>query len=42
VDAAIAAARAADQRLKGTSLANEHGVLVDLIMQLAYRAREAA
>lgn len=42
VDAAIAAARAADQRLKGTSLADEHGVLVDLIMQLAYRVREAA
>jgi DNA polymerase-3 subunit delta len=42
VDAAITAARGADQRLKGTTLANERGVLVDLIMQLAYRAREAA
>jgi DNA polymerase-3 subunit delta len=42
VDAAIAAARGADQRLKGTTLADERGVLVDLIMQLAHRAREAA
>lgn len=42
VDAALAAARQADVRLKGTTLADERGVLVDLIMQLAYRAREAA
>ncbi len=42
VDAAIAAARQADQRLKGTTLADVRGVLIDLIMQLAYRAREAA
>ncbi len=42
VDAALTAARRADQRLKGTTLADERGVLVDLIMQLAHRAREAA
>ena len=42
VDAAIAAARRADTRLKGTTLADERGVLVDLIMQLAHQAREAA
>ncbi|HEU5220321.1 MAG TPA: DNA polymerase III subunit delta [Gemmatimonadales bacterium] len=42
VDAAIAAARRADRRLKDTTLADERGVLVDLIMQLAHRAREAA
>jgi len=42
VDAAIAAARRADTRLKGTTLADERGVLIDLIMQLAHRAREAA
>jgi DNA polymerase III delta subunit len=35
IDAAIAAARWADQRLKNTSLADERGVLVDLIMTLA-------
>ncbi|HEV8599319.1 MAG TPA: DNA polymerase III subunit delta [Gemmatimonadales bacterium] len=35
IDAAIAAARRADLRLKSTSLADERGVLVDLIMQLA-------
>jgi len=42
VDAAIAAARRADTRLKGTTLADERGVLVDLIMELAHQAREAA
>jgi len=42
VDAALAAARRADTRLKGTTLADERGVLVDLIMQLAHCAREAA
>jgi hypothetical protein len=42
LEAAIAAARAADVRLKGITLADERGVLVDLIMQLAHRAREAA
>lgn len=42
VAAAIDAARAADRRLKGTTLADERGVLLDLVMQLAYRAREAA
>lgn len=42
VDAALAAARQADQRLKDTRLADERGVLVDLIMQLAHREREAA
>ena len=42
VDAAIAAARTADRRLKDTTLADERGVLVELIMQLAHRAREAA
>ncbi|HEV8148903.1 MAG TPA: DNA polymerase III subunit delta [Gemmatimonadales bacterium] len=35
VAAAIRAARRADQRLKGTSLADERGILFDLIMQLA-------
>jgi hypothetical protein len=42
IDAAIAAARRADLRLKSTTLADQRGVLVELIMQLAYRAREAA
>lgn len=42
VDAAIAAARRADTRLKGTTLADERGVLIDLIMELAHCAREAA
>lgn len=42
IDAAIAAALGADQRLKSTTLADQRGVLVDLIMQLAHRAREAA
>jgi DNA polymerase III subunit delta len=42
VDAAIAAARHADTRLKGTTLADERGVLIDLVMQLAHCAREAA
>ena len=42
VEAAIAAARRADRRLKETTLADERAVLIDLIMQLAYRAREAA
>lgn len=35
VDVAISVARRADLRLKGTSLADERGVLVDLIMELA-------
>jgi len=42
VDAAIAAARRADTRLKGTTLADERGVLVDLIMELAHQTRDAA
>lgn len=42
IQAAVAAARRADVRLKGTTLADERGVLLDLVMQLAYRAREAA
>jgi DNA polymerase-3 subunit delta len=42
VDAAISAARGADRRLKGTTLADERAVLVDLIMQVAHRSREAA
>jgi DNA polymerase-3 subunit delta len=35
IDTAIAAARQADLRLKSTSLADERGVLIDLIMDLA-------
>lgn len=35
LDAAIAAARRADQRLKGTRLADDRGVLLDLIMAIA-------
>ena len=35
IDAAIDAACRADRRLKGTSLADERGVLVDLVMELA-------
>ena len=42
VDPAIAAARRADTRLKGTTLADERGVLVELIMELAHSARAAA
>ena len=42
VTAAIRAARRADFRLKDTTLADERAVLIDLIMQLAHRAREAA
>jgi DNA polymerase-3 subunit delta len=42
IDVAIVAALGADQRLKNTTLTDERGVLVDLIMQLAHRAREAA
>ncbi|HZN58206.1 MAG TPA: DNA polymerase III subunit delta [Planctomycetota bacterium] len=42
IDAAIAAARRADRRLKDTTLADERAVLIDLIMQLAHRARNAA
>jgi DNA polymerase-3 subunit delta len=42
ITVAIAAARKADQRLKSTTLSDERGVLVDLVMQLALRAREAA
>jgi DNA polymerase-3 subunit delta len=35
IDAAIVAARRADLRFKSTTLADERGILVDLIMQLA-------
>jgi DNA polymerase-3 subunit delta len=42
IDAAIAAARRADRRLKDTTLADERAVLIDLIMQLAHRNRVAA
>jgi len=35
IDAALVAARRADQRLKSTTLADERGVLVDLIMTIA-------
>lgn len=42
IDAALAATLAADRRLKSTTLATEHGVLLDLLMQLGFRSREAA
>lgn len=42
INAAILAARRADFRLKDTTLADERAVLVDLVMQLAHRARSAA
>lgn len=42
IDAAIAAALGADQRLKGTSLGDERGILTDLVMQLAWKGRAAA
>jgi DNA polymerase-3 subunit delta len=42
IDAAITAALGADRRLKSTTLANEQSVLLDLVMQLAFPAREAA
>ena len=42
IDAALGAAVSADRRLKRTTLADERGVLVDLIMQLSLRVREAA
>jgi DNA polymerase-3 subunit delta len=42
INAAIAAARRADFRLKDTTLADERAVLLDLVMQLAHRGREAA
>jgi DNA polymerase-3 subunit delta len=42
INAGIAAARRADRRLKDTTLADERAILLDLVMQLAYRAREAA
>ena len=42
VNAAILAARRADFRLKDTTLADERAVLIDLVMGLAYRDREAA
>lgn len=35
LDAALSAARRADQRLKGTRLTDERGVLVDLVMAIA-------
>jgi DNA polymerase-3 subunit delta len=42
VDAAVRGALRADRRLKGTSLADERGVLLDLVMELAYGAGAAA
>ena len=42
INAAILAARRADSRLKDTTLADERAVLLDLVMQLAHREREAA
>ena len=42
INAAILAARRADFRLKDTTLADERAVLIDLVMQLAHRARSAA
>jgi DNA polymerase-3 subunit delta len=42
LNAAILAARRADFRLKDTTLADERAVLIDLVMQLAHRARSAA
>jgi DNA polymerase-3 subunit delta len=42
IDVAIAAALVADKRLKSTTLADERGVLVDLVMQLGLRGLEAA
>jgi len=42
VDAALAAALQADRRLKGTSLAGERGILLDLAMRLLPVDREAA
>jgi hypothetical protein len=42
IDAAIASARRADRRLKDTTLSDERGILIDLIMQLAYRERGEA
>jgi DNA polymerase-3 subunit delta len=42
LDGAIAAARRADRRLKETSLADDRGVLLDLVMQLAEREEVAA
>lgn len=42
VDAAVRGALRADRRLKGTSLADEHGVLLDLVMELACGAEAAA
>jgi len=42
VDRALAAALRADRRLKETSLADDRGVLLDLVMQLAHAAGVAA
>jgi DNA polymerase-3 subunit delta len=42
VDAAVAAALQADRRLKETTLSDERGVLLDLVMRLLPLAREAA
>ena len=42
VDAALAAALRADRRLKETSLSDDRGVLLDLVMQLAPAAEVAA
>jgi DNA polymerase III delta subunit len=42
IDSAITATLEADRRLKSTTLATEQGVLLDLVMQLGFRSREAA
>jgi DNA polymerase III subunit delta len=42
IDTAIAATLGADRRLKSTTLADEQGVLLDLVMQLGLRVSEAA
>jgi DNA polymerase III delta subunit len=39
IDAAIAAACRADRRIKDVSLADDRGILLDLVMQLAHCAR---
>jgi hypothetical protein len=41
IDAAIAAAGRADRRLKDVSLADDRGVLLDLVMRLAHANRES-
>ena len=42
IDSAISATLEADRRLKSTTLATEQGVLLDLVMKLGFRSREAA